>query len=295
MKKSVFITGATSGIGRACTHKFSQKGYQVFATYRNSTDAEALSRLPNVHPIKMDVTDTLEVHEAFRHVSTLCGDNGLYAIINNAGITYTAPFEFADAERAAKVMDVNVMAPYKITQTFLPLLKKHNRINTVKSRVINIASWAGQVGQPFIPFYNASKAALMALTESMYYDVGLLGIHVVLASPGITKTPLLEKTTQDGVDNLQGFPEEGRLFYKPYFDHYRNMSTRSRNSKFIPTPEEIAVKLLKIGEAKKPKFKYNLAMDALLVDKILTRFIPFSWRAAMNKKMFKLNIYNALR
>lgn len=290
MKKSVFITGATSGIGRASTHIFSRKGYEVFATYRNRNDAEVLSRIPNVHPIKMDVTNTLEIHDAFQRVSTLCGDNGLYAIINNAGITYTAPFEFADAERAAKVMDVNVMAPYKITQTFLPLLKKHNRINTVKSRVINIASWAGQVGQPFIPFYNASKAALMALTESMYYDLGLLDIHVVLASPGITKTPFLEKATQDGVDNLQGFSEEGLRFYKPYFDHYRSMSTRSRDSKFFPTPEDIAAKLFKIGETKKPKFKYNLAMDALLIDKILTKFIPFSWRAVMNKRMFKLNM-----
>lgn len=89
---------------------------------------------------------------------------------------------------------------------------------------------------------------------------------VVLASPGVTKTPFLEKATEDGVQNLQ----------------------ESRNSKFFPTSEALSEKLNKIVEAKKPKCKYNLAMDAGIVDKVLTRFIPFGWRVAMNKRMFKL-------
>jgi NAD(P)-dependent dehydrogenase (short-subunit alcohol dehydrogenase family) len=289
MKKSVFITGATSGIGKACAQIFGHNGYRVFATYRNTKDAEALRRIHNVYPIKMDVTEAQDIHNAFREVSDLTGRNGLYAIVNNAGITYTAPFEFADEERAAKVMEVNVMAPYKIVRTFLPLLQQYGRTNEVKARVINIASWAGQMGQPFIPFYNASKAALIALTESMYYDLGLLGIHAVLASPGITKTPLLEKATRDGVDNLQGFPEERRRFYQPYFDHYTSMSANSHNMKFFPTPEKVATKLYKIAEAKHPKFKYNLALDALFIDTFLTRFIPFGWRSVLTKRMFKLN------
>jgi NAD(P)-dependent dehydrogenase (short-subunit alcohol dehydrogenase family) len=216
----------------------------------------------------------------------------LYAIINNAGITYTAPFEFVEEKRAREVMDVNVMAPYKITQTFIPLLKKHNANNNIKARVINIASWAGYMGQPFIPFYNASKAALIGLSESMFYDLGLLDIHVVLASPGVTKTPLLEKTTGDGVANLQGFTKEGQEFYKPYFDHYKTLSESSRNSNFFQKPEDIAKKLFKIAESGKPGFKYNLAIDAVIMDKVMTKFIPFSWRVAMNKSMFKLNIKN---
>jgi NAD(P)-dependent dehydrogenase (short-subunit alcohol dehydrogenase family) len=290
MKKSILITGASSGMGLANTILFAQKNYQVFATYRNSKDEDKLKKLKNVHPIKMDVTSSEDIKNAFKQVSDTVGDDGLYAIINNAGITYTAPFEFADERRAREVMEVNVMAPYKITQTFIPLLKNHNSLNNVKARVINIASWAGYLGQPFIPFYNASKAALIGLSESMFYDLGLLDIHVVLASPGITKTPLLEKTTEDGVANVQGFTKEGQEFYKPYFDHYKTLSESSRNSKFFQTPEDIAAKLFKIAEAKTPKFKYHLAMDAVIVDKFMTKFIPFSWRVAMNKRMFKLNI-----
>lgn len=288
MKKSIFITGASSGIGLAFTDKFSKNGYQVFASYRKNEDADKLKNFTNVIPVRLDVTNTEEIQNAVQKINKITGGNGLYALVNNAGITYTAPFEYADEKRARQVMDINVMAPYKITQAFIPLMKQHNINNKQKARVVNIASWAGYMAQPFIPFYNASKAALIALSESMYYDLGLLDIKVILASPGVTRTPFLEKATQDGVQNLQGFPEQGQKFYKPYFDHYKTMSESSGNSKFFPMPEVIAEKLYKIIETKNPRFKYNLAMDAKIVDNFLTKFTPFSLRAAMNKKMFKL-------
>jgi NAD(P)-dependent dehydrogenase (short-subunit alcohol dehydrogenase family) len=289
MKKSILITGASSGIGLSSTIHFAQNGYQVFATYRNNKDGEKLGKLKNVCPIEMDVTNADAIKNAFLQITGVIGNGGLYAIINNAGIAYTAPFEFADEKRVRQVMEVNLIAPYKITQAFLPLLKEHNAHNEIKARVVNIASWAGYMGQPFIPFYNASKFGLIGLSESMYYDLGLLDIHVVLASPGTTKTPLLDKTTDDGLQNLQTFTKEGQDFYKPFLEHFKQLGEGYGNSKMFPTPEILAAKLYKIVESKTPKFKYNLAIDAMIVDKILTKIIPFSWRAAMNKKMFKLN------
>ncbi len=279
-------------MGMASTIFFSNNGYQVFATYRNDRDKDELSKLKNVHPLKMDVTDGEQIQQAFQQISNATGNNGLYAIINNAGVMYSAPFEYVDEERARQVMDINLMAPFKITQTFIPLLKKHNAHNAVKARVINIASWAGYIGQPFIPFYNASKAGLIALSESMYYDLGLLDIHVVLASPGVTRTPLLGKATEDGTNNLQALPEAGQAFYRPYFDHVKKMGETSGNSKLLPTADVIAKRLFKIVDAKKPKHKYNLAIDAAFMDKIMTKIIPLNWRFAMNKKMYRLNIQN---
>jgi len=292
MKKSILITGASSGMGLANTVLFSKNGYLVFATYRNEKDGSELQKLKNVHPIKMDVTNAVDIQNAFLEISEIVGNDGLFAIINNAGIMYSAPFEYADEERARLVMDVNLMAPYKITQTFLPLLKKHNAQNAIKARVINIASWAGYIGQPFIPFYNASKAGLIGLSESMYYDLGLLDIHVVLASPGVTRTPMLGKATEDGTNNLQALPKEGRAFYKPYLDHIKKMGDTSGNSRFLPTADVLAKKIFKIAESQKPRHKYNLALDAAFMDKIMTKIIPLSWRFALNKRMYKLNIKN---
>ena len=139
MKKSILITGASTGIGLASAALFAQNGYKVFATYRSTKDGEKLKQIKNVHPVKMDVTNGDDIQNAFQQVSNIISSGGLFAIINNAGIGYTAPFEFADENRAREVMEVNVIAPYKITQTFLPLLKRHNANNTIKARIINIA------------------------------------------------------------------------------------------------------------------------------------------------------------
>ena len=292
MKKSILITGASTGMGLADTILFAQHNYQVFATYRNDKDKGKLSEIKNVYPIKMDVTNGDDIQHAFQQISDVVGNNGLYAIINNAGIMYTAPFEYVDEQRARQMIEVNLMAPFKITQAFIPLLKKYNAQNAIKARVINIASWAGYIGQPFIPFYNASKAGLIGLSESMYYDLGLLDIHVVLASPGVTRTSMLGKATQDGDDNLKALPKEGQIFYKPYLDHRKSMGESSGNSKLLPTADVLAKKLYKIVESRKPQHKYNLAMDAAFMDKIMTKIIPLSWRFAMNKAMYKLNMKN---
>lgn len=288
VKKSVLITGASSGIGHALAETLGKNGYKVFAGYRKNEAADKLNKFRNVIPVKLDVTNYEDIQNAVQIINDVTGNDGLYAIVNNAGTTYAAPFEYAEEKRAREVMDVNVMAPYKITQAFIPLMKQHNVKNEQKARVINVASWAAYMGQPFIPFYNASKSALMGLSESMYYDLGLLDIHTVFASPGVTKTPLLKRTTRDAEQSFQGLSEKGRKFYKPYFDHYKRVGENSVNSKFFPTPEDIAGKLYKIIETKKPGFKYNMAMDAKIVDNVLTKFVPFCLRAAMNRKIFNL-------
>src|ERR1700677_4250899 len=289
MKKSILVTGATSGIGRAATELFASHGYLVFATYRKAEDGAALASIANVHPIRMDVTNADDVTRAASEVAASVGADGLYAILNNAGIAYAAPFEFADEERGREVMEVNVMAPFRIAQKFLPLLKLHNAMNDVKARIVNISSWAGALGQPFIPFYNASKFAISGLTESMFYDLGLLDVHVVLASPGITKTPLLGKTTRGGTESLEAMPREARSRYEPLLRHYATLSAEYGSSSLFQTPEQVARKLLRIVEAKRPKYAYDLAPDACLVNRFISRFLPWCLKVAMNRSTFHLS------
>lgn len=289
MRKSILITGATSGIGKATMLKFSQNNYKVFATYRKDSDREILAAIQNVHPIKMDVTNKEQIDTAYNEIFSEVEKSGLYAIINNAGITYTAPFEYADEKKARKVMEVNVWGAFNITQKFIPLLKTYNNLNNIKARVVNIASWAGIISQPFNSAYNASKFGIIGLTEAMHYDLGLIDIHVISASPGITKTPLLKATTDSGLKTLEKMPKEGKKFYSQYIEFLNSMSESSNGSRFFLKPENIANKLFKIIETKSPKFKYNLAMDAKIMEGFLRRFLPFGWRKAMFKRMYNLN------
>jgi NAD(P)-dependent dehydrogenase (short-subunit alcohol dehydrogenase family) len=288
MNKPILITGATSGIGQATTRLLSERGYDVFATYRDPRDRAALATLAGVHPVQMDVSDAAQIRHAVSEIDDALGDDGLYAVINNAGIAYTAPFEYTELERVQEIIDINLIAPYLVTQACLPLLRRHNESNQTKSRVLNIASWAGLWASPFIGFYNATKYGLVGLTESMYYDLGLLDIHAVLVVPGITKTPLLAKTTDNALASLDVMPSEGQDRYRPYLEQFATMGNTS-DTRMLLTPAQAADKIAAIVDTRKPHFQYNLAIDAKLVNSFVTRWLPFRARAAINRRMYRLN------
>jgi NAD(P)-dependent dehydrogenase (short-subunit alcohol dehydrogenase family) len=297
MTKNVLVTGATSGIGQATTQALANRGYTVFATYRDPRDRAALADLPDVHPIQLDLNDLGQISPALQQIDAAVGGDGLFAVINNAGIGYTAPFEFADAGRVRQIIDVNLMAPYLVAQASVPLLRRYNESNSHanndakrdKARVINVASWASVMASPFIGFYNATKAGLTGLTESMYYDLGLLGIHAVLANPGVTKTPLHAKTTGAALESLAAIPAGERERYRPYLEHFATMGDRSDSVKMLLTPEQAAAKLAAIVEARKPRYKYNLSPDAKFIGHVVTRLLPFRARATMTRRMYQLN------
>jgi len=289
MSRSVLVTGATSGIGQAVAGQLAASGYEVFATYRNPSHRAALAKLPNVRPIELDLSEARQIEPAVQQIEAALAGNGLYAVINNAGIGYTAPFEFAEVDRVREIIEVNLIAPYLVTQASIPLLRRHNESNSVKARVINVASWAGVMATPFIGFYNATKAGLVGLSESMYYDLGLLDIHTVLANPGVTKTPLHAKTTGAALESLASMPPVDRERYRPYLEHFATMGDRSDGVKMLLSAEQAAAKIAAIVDTRKPRFKYNLAVDARVVDGILTRFLPFTARARINRRMYRVS------
>ena len=288
MNKPILITGATSGIGKAAARALSSRGHDVFAGYRDPRDRTVHAQVPGVHPVQLDVGDPTQIRSAVSEVEDAVGAEGLFAVINNAGITYMAPFEYAQLDQVRQIIDVNLVAPYLVAQACIPMLRRYNEADAVKSRVVNIASWAGMMAAPFVGFYNATKFGLTGLTESMYYDLGLLGIHVVLANPGVTKTPLLARTTDGAVAGADLMPAEARAFYLPYLKHVASMGEGSANSRMLLTPEQVACKIAKIVDSSKPRFEYNLAMDAKVVDGIMTRIVPFRVRAALNRRMYRL-------
>jgi NAD(P)-dependent dehydrogenase (short-subunit alcohol dehydrogenase family) len=141
---------------------------------------------------------------------------------------------------------------------------------------------------PYIPFYNASKFGIIGLTESMHYDLGLLGIRTILGIPGLTKTPLLAKTTNDGAASLASMPPDGQARYRELFDHYATLGANSDEMPMLATSERVARKLVRIVDRHNPRFKYWLGTDAAVVDIIVTK-LPWRVRAAMSNRMYRLN------
>ena len=189
-KKTVLITGASTGIGRACALHLDRLGWQVFAGVRRAADAAALraAASTDLAPLILDVTQTEQVTAAAEQVNNLVGEGGLDGLVNNAGISIGGPLEFVPLELWRRQLEVNVLGQVCVTQAFLPLLRRAH------GRIINMSSTSGLNAMPAIGPYASSKFALEALSDSLRVELRHLGVKVILVEPGTIFTPIWERS-----------------------------------------------------------------------------------------------------
>jgi NAD(P)-dependent dehydrogenase (short-subunit alcohol dehydrogenase family) len=189
-KKTVLITGASTGIGRACALHLDRLGWQVFAGVRRAADAAALraAASTDLAPLILDVTQTEQVTAAAEQVNNLVGEGGLDGLVNNAGISIAGPLEFVPLELWRRQLEVNVLGQVCVTQAFLPLLRRAH------GRIINMSSTSGLNAMPAIGPYASSKFALEALSDSLRVELRHLGVKVILVEPGPIFTPIWERS-----------------------------------------------------------------------------------------------------
>jgi NAD(P)-dependent dehydrogenase (short-subunit alcohol dehydrogenase family) len=173
MNQVVFITGASSGIGKSVALYLADKGYKVYGTSRKSMPhLEGL-----VTMLVMDVRDENSIQQAVAQVFQQEGR--LDILINNAGIGITGAVEELPMDEVKKHFDTNFFGPISVMQAVLPILRKQK-----SGLIINITSIAGYMGLPFRGIYSASKGALELLTEAISMEVKSFGIDVVNVAPG---------------------------------------------------------------------------------------------------------------
>jgi NAD(P)-dependent dehydrogenase (short-subunit alcohol dehydrogenase family) len=166
----VLVTGAGRAIGRATVEVLAGRGHEVVATAR---DVALLEGLPAALVLPLDVRDTDSVRAAVAQA----GD--LDAVVNNAALTGTGPLETYPLERFTRVLDVNTVGPLRLAQAVLPRWRERG-----SGVLVNISSVQGKIGTPLEGPYAASKHALEAISESMYFELGHFGIRVVIIEPG---------------------------------------------------------------------------------------------------------------
>lgn len=181
MQKTIFITGASSGIGKATVDLFAAKGWQVVATMRNPDAQANLNHRPNVLFLPLDVKDQLSIARAVDAATMRFGK--IDVLLNNAGYGMFGAFELAAEEQIADQFDTNVLGLMRVTRTVLPIMRHQQ-----KGTIINVASIAGRVTAPFYSVYSSTKFAVEGFTESLYYELRPLGIKVKLVEPGPIKT-----------------------------------------------------------------------------------------------------------
>lgn len=187
---TIFITGASSGIGKATTELFSSKGWQVIATMRNPEKGKELAKLPNVIIMPLDITNSQQIKET-------CGkaiaQYDIDVLFNNAGYGIMAPMERIPETEIRKLFDTDVIGTMLVTQEFIPHFKKRR-----SGAILTTTSLAGIIALPRDAVYGAAKRAQEGMLESLYYELKPFSIAVKSIIPGGTKTnfqtPLNDRT-----------------------------------------------------------------------------------------------------
>jgi NAD(P)-dependent dehydrogenase (short-subunit alcohol dehydrogenase family) len=199
MMKSIFITGASAGIGKATALLFVQRGWFVGVADVDETGLEELKKCADGKigfSSPLDVTDAEKVSSVLEAFHTAAGGS-MDVLFNNAGILRTGPFETISLKDHHAILSINAGGILNCTCHAFPFLKK-----TQGSRVINMASVASIIGAPTEATYAASKFWVRGFTEALHVEWKRYGIHVCDIMPCFVDTPMIEQNPGKFVDSV---------------------------------------------------------------------------------------------
>jgi len=263
----VVVTGASTGIGRACVLHLDALGFEVFAGVRKEADGVDLrqSGSPRLVPVILDVTADETIRAAARLVSEQVGDAGIAGLVNNAGIALAGPLEFISLERLRRQLEVNLVGQLATTQAFLPALRRGG------GRIVFTSSIHGRVALPLVGPYGASKHALEGMADSLRRELRPWGIKVSLLEPGTVATPIWAKGLADADEMFAALPREGVALYGGVLNTLRE-AISSMGSAGV-APEAVARVIEHALTARKPRTRYLIGREAR-IQAMLHRLLP---------------------
>jgi NAD(P)-dependent dehydrogenase (short-subunit alcohol dehydrogenase family) len=213
--KTLFITGASTGIGRAAVHHFRDQGWNVAATMRTPSDhADLVS--DQVRTFALDVTDPATIGPAVDQAIQAFGS--VDVLVNNAGYGAFGPFEAASNEQIERQYATNVTGLMFVTREFIPHFRERR-----SGVIINISSVGGRATFPFYSLYHGSKWAVEGFSESLNFELNPFGIRVKLVEPGVIKTDFVTRS----LDTLK---KEGLDIYDETIRKFREAWSAGRNA-----------------------------------------------------------------
>lgn len=252
----VLITGCSTGFGKLAALEFARRGDTVFATMRDTRKAgplrsEAEAARLSVDVLPLDVTDAASVVRAVADVIARAGR--IDVLVNNAGVGTHGPVEDYDDEEVEAIFDTNVLGVVRVTRAVAPHMRKQR-----SGTIINVSSLAGKVTAPFGGVYSATKHALEALSDALYYELHPFGVRVVVIEPGGFATEF-----GNNVRPARRFTEGSA--YVALERGFQEAQTRLPGRGEAADAHTVALAIADAAKAEQPKRRYLVGSDASLI------------------------------
>lgn len=253
-RKTLFITGAAEGIGKAIAKLYISKGWTVgILDINENTLNNTIQEIGNnAKPYVGSVTNDEDVSYALKSFTDLNGGK-LDLLINNAGVLYTGEYDELDFEDHLAMVNVNLIGLMRVTYLAIPYLK-----NAKKSGIVNIASISAVTGVPQLEVYAATKSAVKSLTETFYLTLKKHGIKVSAILPHLVDTKMVE-------------------------DNKESLGVKS-SKEAKSTPQQVANKVWKAANGSGVHYPVSLDASALY---ILSGLLPTKWLLGAIKSLVK--------
>lgn len=240
-KKSVLITGCSSGFGRLTAKKFQQEGWNVAATMRSPEKEQELNTLENVIVMKLDVTDKKNVNEAVGQVIEQFGT--IDVLVNNAGYGGHALFEQFSEEDIHAMYDTNVFGVMRVAREVLPFMRKQK-----EGTIINVTSMVGLIGGASVTVYSSTKFAIEGFSESLALEYKPLNIKVKTVAPGAFPTNF----TTAGRDNFDSGKDDLKSYAQQLLTSMGAVMERTREREKQSNPKDVADKIYECATTETP-------------------------------------------
>ena len=266
MKKSVLVTGCSTGIGRYCIEQLKNDGFHVIASARKAQDVQDLKDA-GFDAIHLDLDDSQSISLAVQQ--TLKLTNGkLFALFNNGAYGQPGAVEDLTRDALRKQFETNVFGWLELTNQILPHMKAAG-----EGRIIQNSSVLGLVAMPFRGAYNSSKFALEGLTDTLRIELRDCPVHVSLIEPG----PILSKFRANALKALQENVDIAKSDHaESYKQSIERLSKEGPAAPFTLGPDAVYKRLHHSLTATKPKARYYVTFPTYLFG-FLRRILPVSW------------------
>ncbi|MDX2283896.1 MAG: SDR family oxidoreductase [Bacteroidia bacterium] len=269
--KTVLITGASSGIGKAAARYFAAQGWNVAATMRSPHKETELNQLPQVKLFALDVTDPASIAQAIADARKAFGR--IDALVNNAGYGADGIFEAMSDEVIRNQFDTNVFGLMRVTRAIIPVMREQGG-----GVILQVSSMGGRLAFPLFSIYHGTKWAVEGFSEALHYELSPFGIRVKLIEPGAIRTEFM------GRSRVEVKPEQLPQ-YQAFVDQCNRVSEGT--SQTGDSPEVVAKTIFRAAADGSRRMRYATGSPAPLLLWLRKR-IPDSWWFAIVRGTYKI-------